>query len=86
LAFFPILMPIFLKAKYGHITTVFVVLLGCGAGNMSSAVNPFAVGIATSAADGAIKGYTPAISVGAMMGTRWIMFIVFELVAVIFVM
>jgi len=57
MAFYPLLIPVFIAAGYDAITGIAVVLLGSGAGVLGSTVNPFATGIAsgfagTSLADG----------------------------------
>ena len=46
MAFFPLLLPIFLAAGYDAVVGVAVILLGAGAGVIASTVNPFATGIA----------------------------------------
>jgi len=57
MAFYPLLIPVFVAAGYDAVTGIAVVLLGSGAGVLASTVNPFATGIAsgfagTSLADG----------------------------------
>ena len=49
MAFFPLLLPIFLAAGYDAVVGVAVILLGAGAGVIASTVNPFATGIAAAA-------------------------------------
>lgn len=46
MAFYPLLIPVFLAAGYDAITGISVILLGAGAGIIGSTVNPFATGIA----------------------------------------
>ena len=47
MAFFPLLIPVFLAAGYDAVVGISVILLGAGAGVISSTVNPFATGIAS---------------------------------------
>ena len=59
MAFYPLLIPVFVAAGYDAVTGIAVVLLGSGAGVLGSTVNPFATGIAsgfagTSLADGLV--------------------------------
>ena len=58
MAFYPLLVPVFVSAGYDALTGVAVVLLGSGAGVLASTVNPFATGIA-------------AGSPGCPWGTAW---------------
>lgn len=46
MAFYPLLIPVFLAAGYDAVTGISVILLGAGAGIIGSTVNPFATGIA----------------------------------------
>lgn len=46
MAFYPLLIPVFLAAGYDAIVGISVILLGAGAGVIASTVNPFATGIA----------------------------------------
>ena len=46
MAFYPLLIPVFLAAGYDAVVGISVILLGAGAGVISSTVNPFATGIA----------------------------------------
>ena len=46
MAFYPLLVPVFLAAGYDAVTGISVILLGAGAGIIGSTVNPFATGIA----------------------------------------
>lgn len=86
-AFFPILIPVFKKAGFGPITAVFVILIGAGAGNLASTINPFATGIAFSSAKDVIGNtdLKAATSQSVMFGTRWVMFAFFQAVAIAFV-
>ena len=47
MAFYPLLMPVFLAAGYDAMVGISVILLGAGAGIIGSTVNPFATGIAS---------------------------------------
>lgn len=76
IAFYPILIPVFVAAGYDVLTAVSVVLLGAGTGVLCSTVNPFATGAASEAAQ---------ISLGVGIGLRAIMFFVLETVGIIFV-
>lgn len=76
LALCPVLIPIFLTAGYDTITTASVILLGTGAGIMTSTVNPFATGIASNFAD---------IPVGQGILIRFVMFVVILGIAIWFV-
>lgn len=48
MAFYPLLIPVFLAAGYDAVVGISVILLGAGAGIIASTVNPFATGIAVS--------------------------------------
>lgn len=77
IAFYPLLIPIFIAAGYDTITAVAVILLGAGAGVMASTVNPFATGIASGFAN---------ISLGDGMGLRLAMLVIGEGIAIRYVM
>lgn len=77
IAFYPILIPVFLAAGYDVITAVAVILVGSGLGVLSSTVNPFATGAASSAAE---------IGLGTGLGLRAIMLIVMEVIGIWFIM
>ena len=47
IAFYPLVLPIFIAAGYDAITAVSVILIGAGVGVLGSTVNPFATGIAS---------------------------------------
>ena len=49
MAFYPLLIPVFLAAGYDAVVGISVILLGAGAGVICSTVNPFATGIAAAA-------------------------------------
>ena len=50
IAFYPILIPIFLLAGYDTLTAVATIYLGTAIGTMSSTINPFSTVIASNAA------------------------------------
>jgi uncharacterized ion transporter superfamily protein YfcC len=80
IAFYAIIVPVMLAAGFDIMTAVMVILLGSGAGVLASTVNPFAVGNAVStAADAGV-----AITIGDGMLFRWISFIIFEGLAILF--
>ena len=72
MAFFPLLLPVFLAAGYDAVVGVAVVLLGAGAGVIASTVNPFATGIAAGFA---------GVTLGDGLLWRMLQFIVFEGIA-----
>ncbi|MTI49828.1 YfcC family protein [Sporosalibacterium faouarense] len=77
IAFYPLLLPVFIAAGYDSVTAVSVILLGAGVGVLGSTVNPFATGIAAGFA---------GVSIGQGIGLRLLILIVGELAAIIFVM
>jgi len=77
MAFYPLLIPVFLAAGYDAVVAVSVVLLGAGVGVICSTVNPFATGIASGFA---------GVSLGEGIVLRILQWIVFEAVAIWFVM
>ena len=77
MAFFPLLLPVFLAAGYDAVVGVAVILLGAGAGVIASTVNPFATGIAAGFA---------GVSLGEGILLRVLQWIVFEGAAIWFVM
>ena len=77
MAFFPLLIPVFLAAGYDAVTAISVILLGAGAGVISSTVNPFATGIAAGFA---------GVSLGEGILLRVIQWVVFEGAAIWYVM
>lgn len=54
IAFYPLIIPVFIAAGYDAVTAVSVILLGAGVGVLGSTVNPFATGIAAGFADVAL--------------------------------
>lgn len=77
IAFYPLIVPVFVAAGYDTITAVAVILLGAGVGVLGSTVNPFATGIASGFAD---------ISLGQGMGLRLAILVVSEIAAIWYVM
>ncbi len=77
MAFYPLLIPIFLAAGYDTVVGIAVVLLGAGAGVICSTVNPFATGIAAGFA---------GVSLGEGIVLRILMWLVFEAAAIWYVM
>jgi len=77
MAFYPLLIPVFLAAGYDAVVGISVILLGAGSGIISSTVNPFATGIAAGFA---------GVSLGEGILLRALQWIVFESAAIWFVM
>lgn len=77
MAFYPLLLPVFVAAGYDSITAVSVIMLGAGIGTLCSTVNPFATGIASGFA---------GISLGDGLLLRLFMLFLLEAVAIAFVM
>ena len=77
MAFYPLLIPVFLAAGYDPLVGIAVVLLGSGAGVLASTVNPFATGIASGFA---------GVSLGDGLVTRLLMLAVFDAAAIRYVM
>lgn len=77
MAFYPLLIPVFISAGYDALVGIAVVLLGSGAGVLASTVNPFATGIASGFA---------GTSLGEGLGLRLAMLAVFDAVAIAYVM
>lgn len=76
MAFYPLLIPVFLAAGYDAVVGISVILLGAGAGVISSTVNPFATGIAAGFA---------GVSLGKGILLRIIQWVVFEGAAIWYV-
>ena len=76
MAFYPLLLPVFLAAGYDAVVGISVILLGAGAGVLASTVNPFATGIAAGFA---------GVSLGEGIGLRLLQWVVFEGAAIWFV-
>lgn len=76
MAFYPLLLPVFLAAGYDAVVGIAVILLGAGAGVISSTVNPFATGIAAGFA---------GVSLGDGILLRVLQWLVFESAAIWYV-
>ena len=77
MAFYPLLIPVFLAAGYDAVVGISVILLGAGAGVIASTVNPFATGIAAGFA---------GVSLGEGIVLRLLEWVAFEAAAIWFVM
>ena len=77
MAFYPLLIPVFLAAGYDAVVGISVILLGAGAGVIASTVNPFATGIAAGFA---------GVSLGEGIALRLLELAAFEGAAIWFVM
>jgi uncharacterized ion transporter superfamily protein YfcC len=77
IAFYPLLIPVFIGAGYDTVTAVAVVMLGAGTGVLGSTVNPFATGIASGFAE---------ISIGDGIGLRLLMLVILLGFAIFYVM
>lgn len=76
LGFYGLLVPMMLALGYDRLVAVGASILGAGVGVLCSTVNPFATGVASSAAD---------ISLGDGIGLRFLMWIVLTTVTVLYV-
>ncbi len=77
MAFYPLLLPVFLAAGYDAVVGISVILLGAGAGVIASTVNPFATGIAAGFA---------GVSLGEGILLRLLQWVVFLSAAIWYVM
>lgn len=77
IAFYPLLIPVFVAAGFDTLTAVAVIMLGAGAGVLASTVNPFATGIASGFA---------GVSIGDGILLRVIQLVLLEGGAIWFVM
>ncbi len=77
IAFYALILPIFITAGYDAVTAVAVIMLGAGIGVFASTVNPFATGIAAGFA---------GISMGEGIILRLGMFVLGLVITIIFVM
>ncbi|MFI7387576.1 YfcC family protein [Streptomyces sp. NPDC049813] len=73
LGFYGLIVPLMLALGYDRMTAVGAIILGAGVGVLCSTVNPFATGVASSAAD---------ISLGDGIALRFVMWIVLTAVTV----
>ena len=77
IAFYPLVLPIFIAAGYDALTAVSVILLGAGVGVLGSTVNPFATGIASGFA---------GVSLGDGLVVRLILLVASLVISIIYVM
>lgn len=77
MAFFPLLIPVFIAAGYDALVGIAVVLLGSGAGVIAGTVNPFATGIASGFA---------GVSLGEGILLRILMLVVCDAAVIAYVM
>lgn len=77
MAFFPLLIPVFLAAGYDALVGIAVVLLGSGAGIIAGTVNPFATGIASGFA---------GVSLGDGLALRLLLLVVCDAAVIWYVM
>lgn len=77
IAFYPLIIPVFIAAGYDALTGAAVILLGAGAGVLGSTVNPFATGIASGFA---------GVSLGDGIALRVVILVLTEIAAIMFVM
>lgn len=79
IVFFPVLIPIFIKAGYGPFIAVATILIGSGTGVLASTINPFAIGTAVETINHSGHDFNITSTLG--QGQRWIVFIIFEIAA-----
>ncbi|WP_409967171.1 YfcC family protein [Bengtsoniella intestinalis] len=77
MAFYPLLIPVFIATGYDALVGIGVILLGAGAGVIGSTVNPFATGIGSGFA---------GVSLGDGLMLRLAIFVVLEAIAIWYVM
>lgn len=77
IAFYPLIIPVFLAAGYDVVTAVMVILLGAGTGVLASTINPFAIGAASEAV---------GVSIGLGIGHRVLLFVLVQTAAIVFTM
>lgn len=73
IAFYPLIIPVFIAAGYDALTAVSVILLGAGLGVLGSTVNPFATSIASGFAD---------VALGKGIGIRLLILVVGEIIGI----
>ncbi|MFD4566649.1 YfcC family protein [Streptomyces sp. NPDC058251] len=76
LGFYGLIVPLMLALGYDRMVAVGTIILGAGIGVLCSTVNPFATGVASSAAD---------ISLGDGIALRFVMWLVLTAVTVVYV-
>lgn len=77
IAFYPLIIPVFLAAGYDVVTAVMVILLGAGSGVLASTINPFSIGAASDAV---------GISLGLGIGHRALLFVIVQIAAITYTM
>lgn len=77
IAFYPLIIPVFIAAGFDALTAVATIALGAGLGVLGSTVNPFATGIASGFAN---------ISIGDGIVLRLIILVISEIIGIIYVM
>ena len=77
LGFYAIILPVLIGLGYDRLVGVGVIMVGAGVGTLASTVNPFATGVAS---DGA------GVALGNGIGLRLIMYIVFTILAMLYVL
>jgi uncharacterized ion transporter superfamily protein YfcC len=77
LGFYAIILPVLIGLGYDRLVGVGIIMVGAGVGTLASTVNPFATGVAS---DGA------GVALGNGIGLRLIMYIVFTILAMLYVL
>jgi uncharacterized ion transporter superfamily protein YfcC len=77
LGFYAIILPVIVALGYDRMVGVGIIMVGAGVGTLASTVNPFATGVASDAA---------GVALGDGIGLRLIMYIVFAVLAVMYVL
>src|SRR5262252_8445126 len=77
LGFYAIILPVIIGLGYDRMVGVGIIMVGAGVGTLASTVNPFATGVASDAA---------GVALGDGIGLRLIMYIVFAVLAVMYVL
>ena len=77
LGFYAIILPVIIALGYDRLVGVGIILVGAGVGTLASTVNPFATGVASDAA---------GVALGDGIGLRLIMYVVFAVLAVLYVL
>ncbi|WP_207751292.1 YfcC family protein [Anaeromonas frigoriresistens] len=75
IAFYPLIIPVFIAAGYDAVTAVSVILLGAGLGVLGSTVNPFATGIASGFAE---------VALGRGIGIRLLILVAGEIIGILY--
>lgn len=75
IVFYALIVPVFIIAGYDAIVGVMIILLGAGVGVLASTVNPFAIGVASQAAN---------VGIGDGIISRFILWVIVLVLAIIF--